>query len=189
MIHIWSCILFFSFVFSLLLRFTDDTFDPDQAATIGMLPKHIKNNIMKGTLYMSIPSVFIPTCKYGKIFEGMMKLLKFLDRPYCQCCFFFCYHFTGVDFKVKTLTVDGNRAKLAIWVSFVKRRLFMYFFSFYEFGVGGSLWISITLYLCHCIVLRRYWIINSFGCTTAFSFHSHFFFIDIATNYENFWQR
>lgn len=23
----------------------------------------------------------------------------------------------GVDFKVKTLTVDGNKAKLAIWVS------------------------------------------------------------------------
>ncbi|XP_070567096.1 ras-related protein Rab-18-B-like [Ptychodera flava] len=40
---------------SLLLRFTDDTFDPDQPATI------------------------------------------------------------GVDFKVKTLTVDGNKAKLAIW--------------------------------------------------------------------------
>ncbi|XP_041365195.1 ras-related protein Rab-18A-like [Gigantopelta aegis] len=40
---------------SLLLRFTDDTFDPEQAATI------------------------------------------------------------GVDFKVKTLTVDGNRTKLAIW--------------------------------------------------------------------------
>jgi len=40
---------------SLLLRFTDDTFDPEQAATI------------------------------------------------------------GVDFKVKTLNVDGNRAKLAIW--------------------------------------------------------------------------
>ena len=40
---------------SLLLRFTDDTFDPDQAATI------------------------------------------------------------GVDFKVKTLQVEGNRAKLAIW--------------------------------------------------------------------------
>uniref|UniRef100_A0A8P4GG47 RAB18A, member RAS oncogene family n=1 Tax=Dicentrarchus labrax TaxID=13489 RepID=A0A8P4GG47_DICLA len=42
---------------SLLLRFTDDTFDPEQAATI------------------------------------------------------------GVDFKVKTITVDGNKAKLAIWVS------------------------------------------------------------------------
>ncbi|XP_071379557.1 ras-related protein Rab-18 isoform X1 [Centroberyx affinis] len=42
---------------SLLLRFTDDTFDPDQAATI------------------------------------------------------------GVDFKVKTIAVDGNKAKLAIWVS------------------------------------------------------------------------
>lgn len=40
---------------SLLLRFTDDTFDPEQAATI------------------------------------------------------------GVDFKVKSLTVDGNKAKLAIW--------------------------------------------------------------------------
>eukprot|EP00918_Siedleckia_nematoides_P055103 GHVU01120171.1.p1 GENE.GHVU01120171.1~~GHVU01120171.1.p1 ORF type:complete len:205 (+),score=23.09 GHVU01120171.1:131-745(+) len=40
---------------SLLLRFTDDTFDPEQSATI------------------------------------------------------------GVDFKVKTITVDGNRAKLAIW--------------------------------------------------------------------------
>ncbi|KAK7500839.1 hypothetical protein BaRGS_00008083 [Batillaria attramentaria] len=40
---------------SLLLRFTDDTFDPEQAATI------------------------------------------------------------GVDFKVKTLAVDGNKAKLAIW--------------------------------------------------------------------------
>ena len=43
--------------FSLLLRFTDDNFDPDQAATI------------------------------------------------------------GVDFKVTTLTVNGNSAKLAIWVS------------------------------------------------------------------------
>lgn len=40
---------------SLLLRFTDDTFDPEQSATI------------------------------------------------------------GVDFKVKTITVDGNKAKLAIW--------------------------------------------------------------------------
>uniref|UniRef100_A0A8C5C8I3 RAB18A, member RAS oncogene family n=1 Tax=Gadus morhua TaxID=8049 RepID=A0A8C5C8I3_GADMO len=42
---------------SLLLRFTDDTFDPDQTATI------------------------------------------------------------GVDFKVKTISVEGNKAKLAIWVT------------------------------------------------------------------------
>uniref|UniRef100_A0A665UVB9 Ras-related protein Rab-18-like n=1 Tax=Echeneis naucrates TaxID=173247 RepID=A0A665UVB9_ECHNA len=42
---------------SLLLRFTDDTFDPEQSATI------------------------------------------------------------GVDFKVKTLAIDGNKAKLAIWVN------------------------------------------------------------------------
>lgn len=25
--------------------------------------------------------------------------------------------FAGVDFKVKTIAIDGNRAKLAIWVS------------------------------------------------------------------------
>uniref|UniRef100_A0A8C6I1W1 RAB18, member RAS oncogene family n=1 Tax=Mus spicilegus TaxID=10103 RepID=A0A8C6I1W1_MUSSI len=48
---------------SLLLRFTDDTFDPELAATI------------------------------------------------------------GVDFKVKTISVDGNKAKLAIWVRIFK----MYF--------------------------------------------------------------
>jgi len=30
----------------------------------------------------------------------------------------FCIVFdAGVDFKVKTLSVDGNKAKLAIWVS------------------------------------------------------------------------
>uniref|UniRef100_A0AAQ4Q538 RAB18A, member RAS oncogene family n=1 Tax=Gasterosteus aculeatus aculeatus TaxID=481459 RepID=A0AAQ4Q538_GASAC len=47
---------------SLLLRFTDDTFDPEQTATI------------------------------------------------------------GVDFKVKTITVDGNKAKLAIWTPACKKR-------------------------------------------------------------------
>lgn len=30
--------------------------------------------------------------------------------------FIFCLN-SGVDFKVKTIQVDGNRAKLAIWVS------------------------------------------------------------------------
>uniref|UniRef100_A0A3Q2DFS0 RAB18B, member RAS oncogene family n=1 Tax=Cyprinodon variegatus TaxID=28743 RepID=A0A3Q2DFS0_CYPVA len=45
---------------SLLLRFTDDTFDPDQSATI------------------------------------------------------------GVDFKVKTLAIEGNKAKLAIWWSVIR---------------------------------------------------------------------
>lgn len=29
------------------------------------------------------------------------------------------YYHLGVDFKVKTITVDGNKAKLAIWVSAV----------------------------------------------------------------------
>lgn len=27
------------------------------------------------------------------------------------------FHCLGVDFKVKTINVDGNKAKLAIWVS------------------------------------------------------------------------
>ena len=36
-------------------------------------------------------------------------------------CLFFCFFLhepfcTGIDFKVKTLTVDGTKAKLAIWV-------------------------------------------------------------------------
>lgn len=32
--------------------------------------------------------------------------------------FVFFYHYClGVDFKVKTISVDGNKAKLAIWVS------------------------------------------------------------------------
>ena len=29
---------------------------------------------------------------------------------------FHCKHLLGVDFKVKTINVDGNKAKLAIWV-------------------------------------------------------------------------
>ncbi|ELR60969.1 hypothetical protein M91_00324, partial [Bos mutus] len=53
-------ICLFDISFSLLLRFTDDTFDPELAATI------------------------------------------------------------GVDFKVKTISVDGNKAKLAIWVRIFK---------------------------------------------------------------------
>ena len=45
-------------------------------------------------------------------------ILVFSDSTVCLfVCFFlhepFC---TGVDFKVKTLTVDGNKAKQAIWV-------------------------------------------------------------------------
>lgn len=50
-----ECVLICFDFFSLLLRFTDDVFDPDQPATI------------------------------------------------------------GVDFKVKTLSIDGNLVKLALW--------------------------------------------------------------------------
>lgn len=35
--------------------------------------------------------------------------------------------FLGVDFKVKTLAIDGNRAKLAIWVR-IKPLMKLFFF-------------------------------------------------------------
>ena len=45
--------------------------------------------------------------KNGSYHSGFFFVcLFFLHEPFC----------TGVDFKVKTLTVDGNKAKLAIWV-------------------------------------------------------------------------
>lgn len=34
----------------------------------------------------------------------------------------------GVDFKVKTISVDGNKAKLAIWVRIFKMYLFKFYF-------------------------------------------------------------
>ena len=45
-------------------------------------------------------------------------ILVFSDSTVCLFVFFFLHESfcTGVDFKVKTLTVDGNKAKLAIWV-------------------------------------------------------------------------
>ena len=41
--------------------------------------------------------------------------LKLLSLINLMICTFLCS--SGVDFKVKTLTVDGNKAKLAIWVN------------------------------------------------------------------------
>jgi len=38
-------------------------------------------------------------------------------------CLFVPFVNAGVDFKVKTLSVDGNRAKLAIWVG-----LYVYYY-------------------------------------------------------------
>ena len=70
---------------SLLLRFTDDTFDPEQSATIG---KHIYRTVSYH--YSNITTTF-------RIYISLI------------------ISSSGVDFKVKTLTVDGNRAKLAIW--------------------------------------------------------------------------
>jgi Ras-related protein Rab-18 len=69
---------------SLLLRFTDDTFDPEQAATI------------------------------------------------------------GVDFKVKTLTIDGNKAKLAIWDTAGQERFRTLTPSYYRGAQGVILVYDVT---------------------------------------------
>ncbi|XP_072318049.1 ras-related protein Rab-18 [Eucyclogobius newberryi] len=69
---------------SLLLRFTDDTFDPEQTATI------------------------------------------------------------GVDFKVKTITVDGNKAKLAIWDTAGQERFRTLTPSYYRGAQGVILVYDVT---------------------------------------------
>lgn len=69
---------------SLLLRFTDDAFDPEQAATI------------------------------------------------------------GVDFKVKTITVDGNKVKLAIWDTAGQERFRTLTPSYYRGGQGAILVYDVT---------------------------------------------
>lgn len=46
---------------------------------------------------------FFPLPKVWSIFEELKD--------------FFFFSSLGVDFKVKTISVDGNKAKLAIWVS------------------------------------------------------------------------
>lgn len=38
------------------------------------------------------------------------------------------FHYLGVDFKVKTITVDDNKAKLAIWVSKNTQWWWQYFY-------------------------------------------------------------
>jgi hypothetical protein len=34
----------------------------------------------------------------------------------------------GVDFKIKTVTIDDNKVKLAIWVSIYYKQLLFWFF-------------------------------------------------------------
>jgi len=72
---------------SLLLRFVNDTFDPEISATIGKSSTH--------TTAME---------------QSFFKLS--VNCPYI------C---TGVDFKVKTIVLDGKRVKLSIWVSITIR--------------------------------------------------------------------
>ena len=77
---------------SLLLRFTDDTFDPELAATI------------------------------------------------------------GVDFKVKTISVDGNKAKLAIWDTAGQERFKTLTPSYYR-GAQGVILGKVLLYCLKYIVI------------------------------------
>uniref|UniRef100_A0A8C5X289 small monomeric GTPase n=1 Tax=Malurus cyaneus samueli TaxID=2593467 RepID=A0A8C5X289_9PASS len=77
-------VIFLFFPISLLLRFTDDTFDPELAATI------------------------------------------------------------GVDFKVKTISVDGNKAKLAIWDTAGQERFRTLTPSYYRGAQGVILVYDVT---------------------------------------------
>ena len=66
---------------------------------------------MACTFEMWSEIVFSLTCSYTDNYE-----LYFF---FLQRAIMFLY-IAGVDFKVKTLTVDGNKAKLAIWVNICK---------------------------------------------------------------------
>ncbi|XP_022782523.1 ras-related protein Rab-18-B-like [Stylophora pistillata] len=81
---------------SLPLRFTDDTFDLDIGATIGVDFK-VKTLTVDGN--KAKLAIWVRTA---------------LGEQQGHNCNSFNFR-TGVDFKVKTLTVDGNKAKLAIW--------------------------------------------------------------------------
>jgi len=98
---------------SLLLRFTEDTFDPEQSATIGHLDFSAVYFSFKTPLIIYFLLIFfqILQCIFILIFTFIMYYYVILQ-------FYVMLMFnTGVDFKVKTLSIDGNRAKLAIWVS------------------------------------------------------------------------
>ncbi|CAO2594698.1 Ras-related protein Rab-18 [Lemmus lemmus] len=82
---------------SLLLRFTDDTFDPELAATIAL------------NLIISCRLVLL-----------------------------------GVDFKVKTISVDGNKAKLAIWDTAGQERFRTLTPSYYRGAQGVILVYDVT---------------------------------------------
>jgi len=71
-------------------------------------------------LYMKLPCVF-PAVIMGNGFllPSAFSSFNLLIHLYLPVSFMYvCWLIVGVDFKVKTLSVDGNRAKLAIWVSF-----------------------------------------------------------------------
>lgn len=59
------------------------------------------------------------------------------------------FHCLGVDFKVKTIAVDGNKAKLAIWVSdpHVSRRWRLYNSVYFYAYCGGHI---VILVFNHC---------------------------------------
>ena len=53
---------------------------------------------------------------FRKILEEMLIVMYYIANQIYLITFWIYDFFLGVDFKVKTLTIDGIRAKLAIWV-------------------------------------------------------------------------
>lgn len=76
------------------------------------------NNIMRSITVLMYKHNLEPASfkkKYDKSYQQI-----FISNIIIESCLEFklCFlWFAGVDFKVKTLTIDGNKAKLAIWVN------------------------------------------------------------------------
>ena len=70
----------------LLLRFSDDTFTTSFITTIGF--------------------VFLPLSCFL-----LCLVLKIVDKPLSE----FLFYFSRIDFKIRTVELDGKRIKLQIW--------------------------------------------------------------------------
>lgn len=69
-------------------------------------------------------------CEFGHLIMWLFSFLVFLVIDFKTISYWDSYQnfhfFQGVDFKVKTISVDGNKAKLAIWVRVFKMYLYKY---------------------------------------------------------------
>ncbi|XP_058038196.1 ras-related protein Rab-18 isoform X2 [Ahaetulla prasina] len=106
---------------SLLLRFTDNTFDPELAATIAVPICLLRGFLVYTQMLWKVGRDIL---KIASQKAGIMK--------------------HGVDFKVKTISVDGNKAKLAIWDTAGQERFRTLTPSYYRGAQGVILVYDVT---------------------------------------------